>query len=109
MKHRPNVADLMLERMRDGSAHADSMLMLTSALEQTRQARDGAAWDHELFLAQAEVLASGTETESLARVGAMALDLASMSATLIAALCEGLGYDVDGLLAGMAQVRPGLQ
>jgi hypothetical protein len=106
VSRRPNLADLMLERMADGRAHDDAMLVLTSSVEQVRGQVAGEPWDSDLYLAQAEVLASGQDVEALARCAAMALTLASTSATLIAALAEGLGYDVDGLLAGMAQVRP---
>lgn len=100
MRRRPNMADEMLERMRDGRAHDDAILMLTASLEQVRAQLAGEAWQPDLFLAQAELL---TDT---ARCAAMALTLASTSATLIEALAQGLGYDADGLLAGMAQVRP---
>ena len=106
MARRPNLADMMLERMADGRAHDDAMLMLTASIEQVRAQVIDAPWQSDLFLAQAEILADGNNTEALARCAAMALTLASTSATLIAALAEGLGYDVDGLLAGMAQVRP---
>src|SRR6187551_2560557 len=99
-RRRPNLADLMLERMTDGRAHDDAMVMLTASVEQVRLQVADAPWQSDLFLAQAEVLASdGDSVEALARCAAMALTLASTSATLIAALAEGLGYDVDGLLA----------
>ena len=106
MKRRPNMADLMLERMRDGRAHDDAMLVLNATVEQVRAQLGGEGWDHDLFLAQAEVLATGDYMEALSRCAAMALDLASVSATVLTALADALGYDVDALLAGMAQVRP---
>lgn len=96
----------MTQRMADGSAHSDAMLLLTSSVEQVRAMAQGREWDHDLFVAQAEVIAQGQDVEALARCAATALDLASLSATLIMALAEGLNYDVDGLLAGMALLRP---
>ena len=104
---RPNLADLMIERMRDGRAHDDSLLMLTACVEQIRSRTEGEPWEHDLFLAQAEVLCGGEDFgESLARCAAMALDLGSLAATILISLADGLGYDVDAVLAGMAQVRP---
>ena len=103
------LADAMITRMREGGAHDDAMLMLRSSIDQCRARTRGTEWPHDLFVAQAGVLVNdgeGMTIESLARANAAMLDLASWAAVALITLCDATGYDLDGLVEGMALCRP---
>lgn len=95
-------ADRLLERLADGSAHADAIVMVTTTLDQIRGRRAGSPMDMSINLAQTEVY-FGDE----ARAAAALLDLAGFTATVIGLLAEQLGASSEEVLEALARVQVG--